>query len=120
MGWPDCRCMPREPPLPGPLPRCAGERENSIALRNRAQRRGEASRGSGGFPLLARRIDPLQRQLATGRARRSYGDVRLGQGRENAKSFLQENPQVATDIEARVKEVLGMRGIVAATDGDSD
>jgi recombination protein RecA len=50
----------------------------------------------------------------------SYGDVRLGQGRENAKSFLQENPQVAADIEARVKEVLGMRGIVAATDGDSD
>jgi recombination protein RecA len=51
----------------------------------------------------------------------SYGDVRLGQGRENAKSFLQENPQVAADIEARVKEVLGMRGIVAATDAaDSD
>jgi len=40
----------------------------------------------------------------------SYGDVRLGQGRENAKSFLQENPNVAVEIEAKVKAVLGMTG----------
>jgi recombination protein RecA len=33
----------------------------------------------------------------------SYGDVRLGQGRENAKAFLQENPQIAAEIEAKVK-----------------
>jgi recombination protein RecA len=49
----------------------------------------------------------------------SFGDVRLGQGRENAKSFLQENPEVATRVEDRVKEVMGMRGI-AATDGESN
>ncbi|HEX8390940.1 MAG TPA: hypothetical protein VF665_01180, partial [Longimicrobium sp.] len=49
----------------------------------------------------------------------SYGDVRLGQGRENAKAFLQENPQVAAAIEAQVKEVLGMNGIAAAA-VDSD
>jgi recombination protein RecA len=49
----------------------------------------------------------------------SFGDVRLGQGRENAKAFLQENPEVAAQVEARVKEVLGMHGIAAATDGDS-
>ncbi|HEX2079244.1 MAG TPA: recombinase RecA [Longimicrobium sp.] len=48
----------------------------------------------------------------------SFGDVRLGQGRENAKAFLQENPELAAQVEARVKEVLGMRGIAAATDGD--
>ncbi|HEX6926206.1 MAG TPA: recombinase RecA [Longimicrobiaceae bacterium] len=46
----------------------------------------------------------------------SYGDVRLGQGRENAKAFLQENPPLAQEIEARVKEVLGIRGGPAATD----
>lgn len=40
----------------------------------------------------------------------SYGDVRLGQGRENAKAFLQENPQIAAEIEARVKSKLGMNG----------
>jgi len=44
----------------------------------------------------------------------SYGDVRLGQGRENAKGFLQENPELAAQIEAKVKEVLGIRGVAAA------
>jgi recombination protein RecA len=38
----------------------------------------------------------------------SYGDVRLGQGRENAKAFLQENMDLAREIEARVKGALGM------------
>jgi recombination protein RecA len=44
----------------------------------------------------------------------SYGDVRLGQGRENAKAFLQENPELAAQIEAKVKEVLGIRGVAAS------
>ncbi|HEX6040032.1 recombinase RecA [Longimicrobium sp.] len=50
----------------------------------------------------------------------SFGDVRLGQGRENAKAFLQENPEVATRVEERVKEVMGMRGISATAEGGSD
>jgi recombination protein RecA len=49
----------------------------------------------------------------------SYGDVRLGQGRENAKAFLQENPDLAGAIEAKVKEVVGIRGVAAAADGDA-
>ncbi|HEY0035389.1 MAG TPA: recombinase RecA, partial [Longimicrobium sp.] len=48
----------------------------------------------------------------------SYGDVRLGQGRENAKQFLQENPPLAAEVEARVKEILGMRGVNAAAEAD--
>ena len=41
----------------------------------------------------------------------SYGeDVRLGQGRENAKTFLKENPEVAAEIEREVKEAMGMLG----------
>ncbi|HEX5725865.1 MAG TPA: recombinase RecA [Longimicrobiaceae bacterium] len=40
----------------------------------------------------------------------SYGDVRLGQGRENAKAFLQEHPDVTAQVEARVREVIGMKG----------
>jgi recombination protein RecA len=44
----------------------------------------------------------------------SYGDVRLGQGRENAKAFLQENPQIAEEIETKVKDVLGMRSAATA------
>jgi recombination protein RecA len=34
----------------------------------------------------------------------SFGDVRLGQGRENAKDFLRHNPQVAQDIERQIRE----------------
>ncbi len=33
----------------------------------------------------------------------SYGDVRLGQGRENAKNFLRENPEIAMDIEGQIR-----------------
>ncbi|HLL45300.1 MAG TPA: recombinase RecA [Longimicrobiaceae bacterium] len=49
----------------------------------------------------------------------SYGDVRLGQGRENTKAFLQDNPELAAEIEAKVKDVLGMKGISATADGES-
>jgi len=40
----------------------------------------------------------------------SYGDTRLGQGRENAKQYLKDNPEVAQEIETRVREVLSIRG----------
>ncbi|MBP1888492.1 recombination protein RecA [Clostridium moniliforme] len=33
----------------------------------------------------------------------SYGDIRLGQGRENAKGYLKENPEVALDIENQIR-----------------
>ncbi|CAN5710764.1 hypothetical protein BH23GEM5_BH23GEM5_02750 [soil metagenome] len=46
----------------------------------------------------------------------SYGDVRLGQGRENAKAFLQDNPQVAAEVEAKVKDILGIQGVAATAD----
>jgi recombination protein RecA len=44
----------------------------------------------------------------------SYGDVRLGQGRENAKLYLKENPELAKEIEVRVREALGVRGVVSS------
>jgi recombination protein RecA len=34
----------------------------------------------------------------------SFGDVRLGQGRENAKEFLRENEEIADDIEGLVRD----------------
>ena len=40
----------------------------------------------------------------------SYGDLRLGQGKENAKIFLSENPDVAEEIEARVRVALDLPG----------
>lgn len=39
----------------------------------------------------------------------SYGDgTRLGQGRENSKLFLKDNPDIADEIELRIKQALGM------------
>jgi recombination protein RecA len=40
----------------------------------------------------------------------SYGDQRIGQGRENAKLFLKDNPVLLTEVEAKVKDFLGIRG----------
>ena len=33
----------------------------------------------------------------------NYGDIRLGQGRDNAKQFLRDNPEIANDIEGQVR-----------------
>ena len=38
----------------------------------------------------------------------SYGDTRLGQGRENAKQFLMENPEMAAQIDADLREQCGL------------
>jgi recombination protein RecA len=40
----------------------------------------------------------------------SYQNERLGQGRENAKNFLKENPKIATEIEKKIKDHLGLSG----------
>jgi recombination protein RecA len=34
----------------------------------------------------------------------SYGDLRLGQGRENAKEFVKQNPKLGVEIEAAVRQ----------------
>jgi recombination protein RecA len=34
----------------------------------------------------------------------SYGDIRLGQGRENAKEYLRQNPEMADEIEFAVRQ----------------
>ena len=34
----------------------------------------------------------------------SYGDLRLGQGRENAKEFLRQNPDVMAEIETNIRQ----------------
>jgi recombination protein RecA len=49
----------------------------------------------------------------------SYGEQRIGQGRENAKLFLKDNPTLMAEVETRVKEFLGMKaGAVAVAEGD--
>ncbi len=35
----------------------------------------------------------------------SYGDDRIGQGRDNVREFLRENPHIATEIEAKIRKL---------------
>jgi recombination protein RecA len=37
----------------------------------------------------------------------TYGEQRIGQGRENAKAFLEEHTELAFEIEAKIREALG-------------
>jgi recombination protein RecA len=39
----------------------------------------------------------------------TYKNERIGQGRENAKKWLQDNPVVLADLEAKIREALGLR-----------
>src|SRR5436305_1842894 len=44
----------------------------------------------------------------------SYGDLRLGQGRDNAKAFLRENPDLADELEAKIRERMGMPSLATS------
>ncbi|PZN07571.1 recombinase RecA [Thermaerobacter sp. FW80] len=50
----------------------------------------------------------------------SYGDTRIGQGRENAREYLVQHPEVADAIEQRVRELLSLGGIRAATASEEE
>jgi recombination protein RecA len=38
----------------------------------------------------------------------SYGDLRLGQGRENSKEYLRENPELVVQLEAGIRAAAGI------------
>jgi recombination protein RecA len=38
----------------------------------------------------------------------SYGDTRIGQGRENAKQYLKDNPAMTKEIEGKIRELFNM------------
>jgi recombination protein RecA len=52
----------------------------------------------------------------------SYDSQRLGQGRENAKNFLRQNPDVAGRIEATIRQNAGLiaEQILAGEAGEDD
>ncbi|MEX0653321.1 MAG: DNA recombination/repair protein RecA, partial [Phycisphaeraceae bacterium] len=54
----------------------------------------------------------------------SFGEVRLGQGRENSKQFLKDNPEVAEEIKAKVLDAKGITlsgtSAAIAEEADSD
>lgn len=54
----------------------------------------------------------------------SYDSIRIGQGRENSKIFLTENPEIAARIEAAIRgkteEVAEVMLVAPEMDGDDD
>jgi recombination protein RecA len=50
----------------------------------------------------------------------SYGDTRIGQGRENAKQFLKENSDVSAELEKKIRQKLGLNPSVAAAPPPED
>jgi recombination protein RecA len=50
----------------------------------------------------------------------SYGNERIGQGRENARRFLQENKDIAATIEANLRQELGLDGSKQGSDDEAE
>jgi recombination protein RecA len=50
----------------------------------------------------------------------SYNSQRLGQGRDNAKLFLKDNPELANEIEALLRQSAGMLSEKLLVDKGSD
>jgi recombination protein RecA len=49
----------------------------------------------------------------------SYNGDRIGQGKDNAREFLRENPEIAREIENRIRESLGVNAMAEAAVGAS-
>jgi recombination protein RecA len=47
----------------------------------------------------------------------SYNGERIGQGKDNAREFLRENPEIAREIENRIRESLGVNAMAEAAAG---
>jgi recombination protein RecA len=50
----------------------------------------------------------------------TFDQDQLGQGRENSKRFLRENPEIAMQLQAKVYEVIGLTDSPDADESDSD
>jgi len=50
----------------------------------------------------------------------TYGEQRIGQGRENARQFLRENSQVAEEVEARIRQSFTPAATVGGADDEAE
>ncbi|EKA9821095.1 recombinase RecA [Campylobacter coli] len=48
----------------------------------------------------------------------SYKDKKLGQGRENSKAFLKENPEIADEITKEIQNSMGIEGMISSSEDD--
>ncbi|MCL5676558.1 MAG: DNA recombination/repair protein RecA, partial [Firmicutes bacterium] len=50
----------------------------------------------------------------------SYGEQRLGQGRENVRDFLKQNPAVALEVEQKIRESLALGAVKVSSASSSE
>ncbi|NCF51486.1 recombinase RecA [Gammaproteobacteria bacterium] len=50
----------------------------------------------------------------------SYGDDRIGQGKENVREFLKSNPEIAAEIETKIRATLLPATVAAPAAGDEE
>lgn len=50
----------------------------------------------------------------------SYGDTKIGQGRENSKVFLRDNPAIAKEIEDKILNSMGINDAIITGSDDSE
>jgi recombination protein RecA len=50
----------------------------------------------------------------------SYSGTRIGQGRENVKTFLNEHPEMAAEIETKVRESYGLKAVGTPASPDQE
>ncbi|MGV3610889.1 MAG: recombinase RecA [Fluviicola sp.] len=48
----------------------------------------------------------------------SYGETRLGQGRDSVKNMIADNPELMDELEAKIKEALGSTGTAVVVEQD--
>ena len=50
----------------------------------------------------------------------AYNGEKIGQGRDNAREFLRENPELAREIENKVRESLGIPLLPADVEAEAE
>ncbi len=73
---------------------------------------GEGISRAGDILDLAAEINVIQKSGAW----YAYNGSKIGQGRENAKQFLKENPEIMAAVEAKVREHFGLQSDIPATE----
>ena len=68
-------------------------------------------------PGIPAGTDPVIRKTGTFY---SYGDTRLGQGRERSKAFMREHPEIAEEIEQKIREQFGVQTAAELTSASAD
>ncbi|MGH6784047.1 MAG: recombinase RecA, partial [Sphingomicrobium sp.] len=65
-------------------------------------------------------LGALHRVLEKTGAWYTYGKDRIGQGKDNARDYLRQNPQVAQEIEGKIRAAVGVGGAQAAKEPVKD